>query len=172
MAAPGTATGSGTMRDFREELIALMESELILSAAVARECELSLAELEDWLAGSERSLVARRVEEFLDARASVWEKIAAADNQSREVIARQFISNAAGLINEMMQAPRATREEIHDHIRLQFGDLRRIIALMASEQSQSPERTAEAIRAALRPGDRMIIARAGGNENPRTKAAD
>jgi hypothetical protein len=72
----------------------------------------------------------------------------------------------------MMRAPRARREEIHDHIRMQFGDLRRIIALMAAEQPRSPERLAEAIRAALQPGDRMIIARAGANGTHRAKAAD
>lgn len=173
MATPGTARGDRAMiRDSRNELFELMEDELILPAAVARECEISLADLDAWLAGSEKNIVARRVEEFLDARASVWERIALADNHSREVIARQFISNAAGLINEMLRTPRGRQEEVHDHIRMQFGDLRRIVALMASRQSQSPEKAAEAIRAALRPGDRMIIARAGANGAHRAKAAE
>lgn len=174
MAKTRTAAGGRKMmRDLREELITLLEDELILLAAVARECELPLAELEAWLAGSEESLVGRRVEEFLDARASVWQAIALADNLSREIIARQFISNAAALINEMTRAPRAQREEIHDHIRLQFGDLRRIISLMAAEQQiQSPERAAEAIRAALQPGDRMIIARAGASVAHRAKVGE
>jgi hypothetical protein len=82
MAAAGTATNvGGAVRDLRKQVFALIEDELILPAAVARECEVSVTALEQWLDGYEESLLARRVEEFLDARTSIWLKIAAADNQ-------------------------------------------------------------------------------------------
>jgi len=89
--------------------------------------------------------------------------LAVASNAVRAEMGLKFISNIGVLINEIETAPAARRGELRDVLMEEVAAAQHVIQLMGAEGGQSPERLAETIRAALGPGDAMLIRRRGGD---------
>lgn len=162
-AARATETGGLIMRDVREELRRLAVNEMVPTGAVAREIGVPSAMLDEWLAERSRidGAVVGRVIEFIDDRAFVWRTMAEASNSLRQEFAVRLIANIATLASEMEHCAEGERADLHDHMRMCLGDVRRLVDLMGADATKLPERLAAALRGLLEPGDKLLIARGG-----------
>jgi hypothetical protein len=151
-------------RNVRAELRQLAVNEMVATGAVAREIGVSSELLDDWLAERTRidGAIVVRIIEFIDDRVFIWSAMSEASNRIRQEFATKLIANLAILGTEMEHAARESeRADLHDHMTMYLGDLRRLVHLMGADVQKLPERLAAALRSLLEPGDRMMIARAG-----------
>jgi hypothetical protein len=147
-------------RNPRAELRALMRRDLLLPTAVGYQVGISADALCEWLKGERKSAqFVALIVEFIDAYNFSWNALTVADNADRAQAGLHFLGNVGVLLNEMENASGARRGELRDALVAEIVAARRVIEMMGAEGAQSPERVAETIRSALKPGDTMLIRR-------------
>jgi hypothetical protein len=156
----GTAVARKRQRDGRAQLQGLCMREDVLPRAVARELHRNPDDLVAWLAGDLELIgIEEDVEAFVNARRETAERLRAANTPTRAGFGRLLIRNSEILLGEIVKAPAALRPELADHIKMQLADLKRVLALIEAGETSTPERLVEQLRAALGPGDRLLILR-------------
>jgi hypothetical protein len=153
--------------EYRREVQRLMDIESIPISVIAREAGVSPDAIFEWLAGARKSRdFERRLADFIDNRERVWMIIRSPEGKdSRAQVAERFISNCGVLVDELVKSGQMARMDVRDHIFTCLHDLKRLIGVMAEHEEASAEQIAATMRKALAPGDRMVIARAGGNQS-------
>jgi hypothetical protein len=147
--------------DIREELRELIRREGIELPAIARECDVSLQALIQWLSTDipKAPAFVARVEQFISDRAFIWLTMSTeASNQIRDEFGLQLVQNAKLLADELGQI--ANRDDLRAHLQMYLGDIGRLVRLMSVDETYVADRLLRTLQNLLKPGDKMVISRA------------
>jgi hypothetical protein len=141
----------------REDLAEIMKRDSIRLGAVARQCRVPHKILVAWLDRSAKMDVeyAVRVREFISDRITIDHINREVNNELRGNAVTEYFNKIYILANLLHDPEEPDRDAIFDEIDLHVRDAKRVVALMALEQT---------VRGVIEPGDRLMVIKSGGKK--------
>lgn len=139
----------------RAQALRLIEIEKVPLVAIARDASVSTAEFIEWLGGGRKPAeFVAKISEWIADRLTIRHILTEVSNQMRGDAGAKLIATVGRIAINMRDASdEEERLELCDHLMLYVQDIEWLFNIMAKDQT---------IRSALKPGDRVVVVKAGG----------